>query len=228
MKRILLMSVMLVLLASAKAQLTIDSVARQVSLVEKKVDAVAKSVSSYKADLDSAKKSITEKKPQAAEADAVCKGCPISPGEWILIFSPFWIFGLALIVVRKKLASFNLRKALTESELPKRTIVNPEYNSNTINALAANALTAGIISTLVPPTIEVTETADPPDSSSRYIALVTSVLTWIIILCLTSFFIYEFMKNGKAPDFTGLSTLLIALGIGIVPYAFNRISAAVK
>jgi hypothetical protein len=36
------------------------------------------------------------------------------------------------------------------------------------------------------------------------------------------------MKTNKAPELTGLSTVMLALGIGVVPYAFNKVSAAMK
>lgn len=69
--------------------------------------------------------------------------------------------------------------------------------------------------------------ATPRASSSRFIALITSLLTLIIALCLCSFFIYFYIATGNAPDISKFSSVLLALGIGVVPYAFNKVATAI-
>ena len=69
--------------------------------------------------------------------------------------------------------------------------------------------------------------ATPRASSSRFIALVTSMLTLIMAVCLCSFFIYFYIATGTAPDISKFSSVLLALGIGVVPYAFNKVATAI-
>ncbi|PZF74460.1 hypothetical protein [Taibaiella soli] len=64
-------------------------------------------------------------------------------------------------------------------------------------------------------------------SSSRLIAFFSSVITLTLATCLSCFFIYYYISFGKAPDLSGLSAVLIALGLGVVPYASNKIATAV-
>ena len=52
----------------------------------------------------------------------------------------------------------------------------------------------------------------------------TSMVSLLIGICLSSFFVYSFLKDGTPPDITKLSGVLISMGIGVVPYAFNKIS----
>ena len=196
--------------------------------LNQKIEGIIKNLTSARSDIDSLTAYTNTQTEKRAKALGECGVCEIGFKEWILIFSPIWLFIIAFFIIRKKLKGFSLREALSESELPKKTIPNPEYKSDTLNQLAANTNLAAILPTLMPPTIEVTASEEHAKSSSRYIAFITSTLTWVIVLCLSCFFIYEYIKKGTAPEFDGLTSVLIALGIGVVPYAFNKISAAVK
>ena len=65
-------------------------------------------------------------------------------------------FIIALFVIKRKLNGFNLREALSESELPKKTVANPEYTAEKLGVFANNTALAGTLQTLIPPTIEIT------------------------------------------------------------------------
>ncbi len=103
------------------------------------------------------------------------------------------------------------------------------------------------IASLLPPTIEVSDLemykqntqiaqASPPaisqqvyrPSSSRLIAFMTSMFTLVIGMAMCCFFIYQYMYTGSAPDMSALTTMLITLGIGVTPYAFNKVAGALK
>ena len=225
MKKISIVCILVAASLVATSQPNLDSLKMQIDLQGKSIDGITKTVNILKPQVDTIKTYITTPKEKS---DKDCISCHIGFVEWILILSPIWIFLIALLAIRKKLKDFSLKDALTEPELPKKTIPNPEYTALNINGLATNAAINGMLPTLLPPTIEVTSSDEPPKSSSRYIAFITSALTWIIVLCLTCFFIYQYIKTGKAPEFTGLSSVLLALGIGVVPYAFNKISKAIE
>lgn len=147
----------------------------------------------------------------------------VSVMEWLLVFSPMLIFLIISISLRNILKGFGLRDALQDNEQSKKTILNPEYTSANLQALVTNpAMTA-----LLTPTIQISDGVYPK-SSSRYIALITSTVTWAISLCLTSYFIYAYIKTGKAPELNKLTDIVLTLGIGVVPYVFNKVSEAVR
>jgi hypothetical protein len=147
----------------------------------------------------------------------------VSVMEWFLVFSPMLIFLIISISLRNILKGFGLRDALQDNEQSKKTILNPKYTSANLQALVTNpAMTA-----LLTPTIQISDGVYPK-SSSRYIALITSTVTWAISLCLTSYFIYAYIKTGKAPELNKLTDIVLTLGIGVVPYVFNKVSEAVK
>ncbi len=224
MKKLQISLALFIISITVFAQTKLDTLAKQ----GQQIEVIAKTVAVIKTDVDSNKAYINTQKENAAKLNKDCITCNIGFVQWVLIFSPIWLFVIALFLVRKKLKNFSLKEFLTEPELPKKTIPNPEYTSEKLNTLATNPAISGVLATLIPPTIEVTASTEFPKSSSRYIALITSALTWIIVLCLSCFFLYQYMRTNKPPELSGLSSVLLALGIGVVPYAFNKMSAAMK
>lgn len=147
----------------------------------------------------------------------------VSVMEWLLVFSPMLIFLIISLSIRNKLKGFGLKEALQDGDQAKKTIINPEYTTANLQALATNPA----MTSLLTPTIEISDGVYPK-SSSRYIALITSTLTWTISLCLTSYFIYAYIKTGKAPELNKLTDIVLTLGIGVVPYVFNKVSESIK
>ena len=158
-------------------------------------------------------------------------------GQWFLVFSPFLLFliVLAFLFFFTGLEKFKIVDALAENEITKQTIINPEYSATvkSISMIPTGATTPSNLSTIVPPTLEVTLIPgddgknDFRPSSSRFIALFSGLLTVVLAVCMTSFFLYQYMATGSAPDLSNLSTVLISLGIGVTPYAANKISTAI-
>lgn len=89
---------------------------------------------------------------------------------------------------------------------------NAKKNVDTAQAVAKN--NPGSAGTVYRPSI------------SRYIAFVTSMLSIILITCLSSFFIYQYMYTGCPPDLSPLTPVLIALAAGVAPYITNKVSTA--
>jgi len=189
------------------------------------IQSVSSRTLNIQTDLKAVKTNIGTLKTNLSKNTSNSCGCKdLELMDWLLVFSPILVFALTLLVIGKRLKDFNLKDALTESDLPKKTIVNPLFTTENLTAFASNAAAIAMIT----PTIEVTSENDPPKSSSRYIAFITSALTWVCALCLTCFFIYQYLHTNQPPTLSGLSDVLIALGIGVVPYAFNKISSAIK
>ena len=71
-------------------------------------------------------------------------------------------------------------------------------------------------------------TQNPPQSTSRFIAFITGLVALSLGICLSTFFIYVYFTQNKTVDVTNLTTVIWGLGIGVLPYGFNKASAAVK
>jgi hypothetical protein len=177
---------------------------------------------------------------KAKQSDTKCTTCRDTPPkdlDWLLIFLPAIIFlALFIFLFSTGLKDFNLKEAMSESEYPKVIIENSEYTPANLAALKDVAN----LEEILPPTIEISDRpqvapgappASPPPphaSISRYIAFITSMLSLVVALCISCFFIYSYIRTGCAPDISGISTILIALGMGVLPYAFNKVSTAIS
>lgn len=63
-------------------------------------------------------------------------------------------------------------------------------------------------------------------STSRLIAFISAMLLITVGLASACFFFYFYLVNGVPPDLSRLPAVLIALGIGMAPYAVNKVAAA--
>jgi len=63
-------------------------------------------------------------------------------------------------------------------------------------------------------------------SISRYIAFISSLVIILIAVCMSSFFIYHYIRTGCPPEFGALTGMLIVLGLGVTPYITNKITTA--
>jgi hypothetical protein len=71
--------------------------------------------------------------------------------------------------------------------------------------------------------------ATPPQSASRAIAFITGLVALSIGTCLTTFYIYSYFADPTNKlDLSNLSNVIWGLGIGVIPYGFNKASAAFK
>jgi hypothetical protein len=66
---------------------------------------------------------------------------------------------------------------------------------------------------------------DLPKSSSRLIALLSGSAAVCIAVSSCSYYFYIFLKTGTAPDLSKMYDILLGLGIGVTPYAFNKVSS---
>lgn len=73
------------------------------------------------------------------------------------------------------------------------------------------------------------DNSTPPQSVSRLIAFLTGLVALIVGVCLTTFFMYRYFTDAtKLPDLSNLTTVIYGLGIGVLPYGFNKAASAVK
>ena len=72
-------------------------------------------------------------------------------------------------------------------------------------------------------------TETTPASTSRFIVFVTGLTGLILGSSITTFFIYQyFIDPTKPADISNLSTVIFGLGIGVIPYGFNKIASGIK
>jgi len=66
-------------------------------------------------------------------------------------------------------------------------------------------------------------------SVSRFIAFLTGLVSLTIGVCITTFYMYcHFTNPDKAIDLSSLTTVIFGLGIGVLPYGFNKAASAMK
>ncbi len=98
-------------------------------------------------------------------------------------------------------------------------------NPATVSPVVMNSLIQ-----LFPPTIDVSiKTGNTPiyrPSASRLLAFLSGILLLFVALMSTCFYVYFYLVTGDAPDLTKLTGVLIALGIGLAPYAVNKVANA--
>jgi hypothetical protein len=69
----------------------------------------------------------------------------------------------------------------------------------------------------------------PPASVSRYIVFLSGLTALILSVCLSTFYMYEYFVDPSAPvSLSNLSTVIYGLGIGILPYGFNKVASGIK
>lgn len=65
-------------------------------------------------------------------------------------------------------------------------------------------------------------------SVSRFLAFISGLVSVSLACVLTTFAIWNYFDVNSFPNLNDLVGVLLTLGIGVVPYAFNKISTAAK
>jgi len=172
---------------------------------------------------------------QVKATSTVVKLCSI---DVIIIFLPTLIFFMIFIIVFNKLKKdgVTLKELLLDKDMQVAIKVEETKQKESFNATAASLLAKGIpFETTRAGLLDVDATTptDPPTSPkgqqsvSRLLAFISGLVSVGLASCITSFYILRLSK-GQTVDFTGLVNVLLVLGMGVVPYAFNKISNAFK
>jgi hypothetical protein len=159
-----------------------------------------------------------------------CTTCGLETFEQMLSLSPILFFILILIVIFWKLNKdgYQIGDALKENitiEVSEENPVITEKPKPATDGTPNQMPIAGLADTttntpppFVPRTIQ-------PKSTSRLIAFISGLVSVGLASCLCSFWFYNHLIH---PDtklvFTELVNVLLALGIGVIPYAVNKIT----
>ncbi|GEJ44109.1 hypothetical protein CRS_07170 [Chryseobacterium sp. ON_d1] len=77
-------------------------------------------------------------------------------------------------------------------------------------------------------TVDPTTEQKPNTSVSRFLAFISGLVSVGLACVLTTFAMWNHFDTNEFPKLNELLGVLLSLGIGVIPYAFNKISTAVK
>lgn len=139
----------------------------------------------------------------------------ISFWQWMLVYLPVILFGFVLLYTLKRLKkeNYSLSEMLSDNEPSEIDVDNPL-------AVFNGAPVPG-----QPPFIKKSVLVR---STSRMAAFISSLCAVAIGTCSTSYYFFMYLKTGQAPSLDSLYNILLGLGIGVVPYAVNKIAAAFR
>jgi len=151
--------------------------------------------------------SVTIVNPQAANAAVAATPCtcrekdllPFQKGLVILPVVLAVLFFLFVFRVLKR-AGYTLADALSEKDTVTTTVAATSSTQET----------------------RTTQTAPGNRSASRLVLFLSGFTAIIIAVCITTYYLYYYLYCGQAPDLDGLTSTMLTLGIGVIPYAVNK------
>ncbi len=163
--------------------------------------------------------------PSVAQENQIPRS--ISSLEQFLAYLPVILFALILVILFWKLnkESYKVGDALKEnttievSENNPALAEKPKPAATGVTNVNPPATDTAAPSPFVPKTIQ-------PKSTSRLIAFISGLVSVGIAASLSSFWMYNYFDGDKNVDLTHLTNVLLSLGIGVIPYAVNKISTA--
>lgn len=168
----------------------------------------------HKIDSVLTEKSKTEKQNETNKQN--CANIELSFYQKLLIMMPVLFFiALLFIVLRTgEKVGFNFKQAFYCEE-PETKIESAATEANPTATITTTILDAN---------------GNPVYylSSSRLIAFLSALTTLLIVVCVMCYYAYCMMKCNQMPDLKHLLELFLGLGLGIIPYGINRLTAPVK
>ncbi len=151
----------------------------------------------------------------------------ISSLEQFLAYLPVILFAFILIILFWKLnkESYKIGDALKENTTIEVSEDNPALAEKPKPASTGENDTTPKPAQLATPPPFVPKTIQPK-STSRLIAFISGLVSVGIAASLCSFLMYNYFNGDKNVDLSQLTNVLLSLGIGVIPYAVNKISTA--
>ncbi len=160
----------------------------------------------------------------------------------IISFLPvaLFLFIISTIFIKLRKDGVKLSDILIDKETlqekRKANAVIAESHAKVATA-AANAINANPNVDLSAPTftpaasgspVTVQDSDNPEQSTSRLIVFICGITSIALACCITSFYFYKSFTGTGDVSISGLSNVLYGLGLGVIPYGFNKIAAALK
>lgn len=158
----------------------------------------------------------------------------------IISFLPvaFFIFIVSMIFIKLRKDGVKLSEILIDKEtvLEKRktdasiAASHAQVATAAATAIAANPNASLPAETFTPPaTATISQTQDNPEqSTSRLIVFICGITSIALACCITTYYFYKSFTGGGDVSISSLSNVLYGLGLGVLPYGFNKIAAALK
>jgi hypothetical protein len=150
----------------------------------------------------------------AASANACsCRDKDLLPFQKGLVLLPVGLSVLFLLLVYRglKRAGYKLADALSENDA-----VTTTATANTPSQVGTDAASTQHTQTA--------RTVPGNRSASRLVLFLSGITAIIISVCITTYYLYYYLCCGKAPDMDGLINVMLTLGIGVIPYAVNKVA----
>jgi len=166
----------------------------------------------------------------------------------------FFLLIILVILVKSKRNDITLREILLDKDLQltikkeeaKVDVANAKANesfSRAITARAQAAQAAGVAPLAADAPIPDPAVTKPNDAAagddaksdasnqqsiSRLLALISGVTSVALAACVATFYMYRWSLGDTNPDIGHLSTVLYGLGLGVIPYGFNKVASALR
>ncbi|MBL1220613.1 hypothetical protein JET18_07170 [Chryseobacterium sp. L7] len=153
---------------------------------------------------------------------------PITDVEKWLAISPILLFLLIVCTVFLKLKKdkVSLKDLLLDKD------ANVQMEAEKTEQVKAFAAAPAANQQLLMQTATMTSNdpnAEKPNTSvSRFLAFISGLVSVGLACVLAAFAMWNYFDNNVFPELNNLVGVLLSLGIGVVPYAFNKISTAAK
>ncbi len=153
---------------------------------------------------------------------------PITDVEKWLAISPILLFLLIVTIVFLKLKKdkVSLKDLLLDKDA---NVQMEEEKTEQIKAYAvAPAANQQLLMQTAAMTSNDPNTQKPNTSVSRFLAFISGLVSVGLACVLAAFAMWNHFDTNNFPNLNELVGVLLSLGIGVVPYAFNKISTATK
>lgn len=182
-----------------------------ISLNAQNIDSLQNIINGLETQLSALSKTEKVSVPNEPTMVIPSKGASTSWGQKTVIMLPVILFLLvfAYVTVRLKRENYNLKDALAESPVT-LDVPNPNYNSAD------------------PTSPQTIKQQIQTQSSSRLIGFISGLTSIIIAISMVTYFFYTYYKTGEVPNLDDITNIILSLGIGVTPYAINKITDAVK
>ncbi|MCP1300524.1 hypothetical protein NK356_15215 [Chryseobacterium sp. S0630] len=164
------------------------------------------------------------------ETPCVPKAIPITDAEKWIAISPILLFLLitCLVFFKLKKDKVSLKDLLLDKDANVQMEVERTKQRVAFLAASTESQQAMKAADATASNTEDPNTPKPNTSVSRFLAFISGLVSVGLACVLTTFAIWNYFDVSDFPKLNDLVGVLLTLGIGVVPYAFNKITTAAK
>ncbi|PRB85732.1 hypothetical protein CQ022_05620 [Chryseobacterium culicis] len=155
---------------------------------------------------------------------------PITDAEKWIAFSPILLFLLitCLVFFKLKKDKVSLKDLLLDKDANVQIEIEKTKQTEAFLAASPESQQAMKEASATLNNTSDSNTEKPNTSVSRFLAFISGLVSVGLACVLTTFAIWNYFDVNVFPDLNNLVGVLLTLGIGVVPYAFNKVTTAAK